>query len=242
MQCPYCQHHFTLTDKDCETKEINLNIADSSGLYKQGLLKHLVCPNEECKRTIIFLSLYYVQYNQIARRMIHGKNFFEEMLVPKNVSKIYPEYIPQQLREDYEEACKIIQLSPKASATLSRRCLQGIIRDYHGITKSRLVDEVNALQGKIEPDVWSAIDAVRKIGNIGAHMEKDVNVIVDIEPEEAQQLIRLIEMLFDEWYVRREERKKQLQAIQAIADDKDAQKKGLSSVKASTSGPTVPTA
>ncbi|MCP1830281.1 hypothetical protein ACVIHH_005106 [Bradyrhizobium sp. USDA 4518] len=33
-----------------------------------------------------------------------------------------------------------------------------------------------------------AIDAVRIVGNIGAHMEKDVNLIVDIEPGEAQML------------------------------------------------------
>ena len=32
-----------------------------------------------------------------------------------------------QLMDDYEEACAIVNLSPKASATLSRRCLQGMI-------------------------------------------------------------------------------------------------------------------
>jgi hypothetical protein len=31
-----------------------------------------------------------------------------------------------------------------------------------------------------------AIDHVRKIGNIGAHMEADINVIVEVEPKEAQ--------------------------------------------------------
>ena len=32
--------------------------------------------------------------------------------------------------------------------------------------------------------MWQAIDAVRSIGNIGAHMEKDINLIVDVDPEE----------------------------------------------------------
>ena len=41
-----------------------------------------------------------------------------------------------------------------------------------------------------------AIDAVRKIGNIGAHMERDINLIVDIDPNEAAILIGLIELLF----------------------------------------------
>ena len=37
--------------------------------------------------------------------------------------------------------------------------------------------------------------AVRKVGNIGAHMEKDINVIVDVDPDEAQHLIGLITFL-----------------------------------------------
>ena len=64
------------------------------------------------------------------------------------------------------------------------------------------------------------------IGNIGAHMEKDVNLIVDIEPEEAQQLIELIELLFEETYIRREDRKKRLQAIKQVNENKQAQRKG----------------
>jgi len=38
----------------------------------------------------------------------------------------------------------------------------------------------------VDPLTWEAIDAVRKLGNIGAHMEKDINVIVDVDPEEAE--------------------------------------------------------
>ena len=53
---------------------------------------------------------------------------------------------------------------------------------------------------------WDAIDAVRKVGNIGAHIEKDINVIIDVEPREAELLIGLIEMLLKDWYVVREER------------------------------------
>lgn len=103
-----------------------------------------------------------------------------------------------------------------------------MIRDFHGINRRSLVDEINALQGVIEPALWDAIDAVRNIGNIGAHMEKDVNVIVDIDPDEAQQLIGLIELLFDEWYVQREERAKRLQAIKALGDAKQAQRRSPS--------------
>lgn len=43
----------------------------------------------------------------------------------------------------------------------------------------------------------------RRIGNIGAHMEKDINLIIDIEPDEAQKLIKLIELLIEQWYIER---------------------------------------
>ena len=49
------------------------------------------------------------------------------------------------------------------------------------------------------------IDGIRRIGNIGAHMEKDINLIVDIDPDEAQKLIKLIEHLLEQWYVNRHE-------------------------------------
>ena len=45
-------------------------------------------------------------------------------LRPSHFSKIQPDYIPQPLRDDYTEACKIRDLSPKASATLARRVLK----------------------------------------------------------------------------------------------------------------------
>lgn len=119
----------------------------------------------------------------------------------------------------------ISDLSPKASATLSRRCLQGMIRDFHKITRPTLNQEINELKGNIEQDLWEAIDAVRKVGNIGAHMEADINVIVDVDPEEAQILIGLIEQLFQDWYVARHKRGLSLASVKALAEVKDIAKK-----------------
>jgi len=69
-----------------------------------------------------------------------------------------------------------------------------------------------------------AIDDVRKIGNIGAHMEADINVIVDVDPNEAQVLIGLVELLFLEWYVARAARTAGLEKLRSIAAGKAEQK------------------
>lgn len=125
------------------------------------------------------------------------------MIQPKSLAKQFPEYVPKAVRNDYEEACAIVNLSPKASATLSRRCLQGMIRDFFQISKKNLYDEIDAIKPNIPAEQWAVLDGLRRIGNIGAHMEKDINLIIDIEPDEAQKLIKLIELLIQQWYIER---------------------------------------
>jgi len=56
-------------------------------------------------------------------------------------------------------------------------------------------------------------------------MEKDINLIIDVEPDEASLLIQLIEMLFEEWYIHRHEKEKRLLAITVIAEEKKALRK-----------------
>lgn len=148
-------------------------------------------------------------------------------LRPQSSAQPMPNYIPGPIREDYDEACLIKSLSPKASATLARRCLQGIIRDYWGLSKGRLVDEIKAIEDKTDPLTWKAIDSVRKIGNIGAHMEKDINLIIEVDDTEADLLINLIEILVKDWYVARHERELRLYAIVGVADAKDEARKAF---------------
>lgn len=141
-------------------------------------------------------------------------------IYPKSFAKIFPEYIPGKIREDYEEAYAVLNYSPKASATLSRRCLQGMIRDYWGITKANLFLEIDALKEHIPAQQFKAIDSLRKLGNIGAHMSKDTDLIIDIEPYEAEKLLKLIEILLDQWYVNRHEQETLYNDIEEIASKK----------------------
>lgn len=146
---------------------------------------------------------------------------------PQGKAKIFPDYIPQAILADYKEACLIQELSPKASATLSRRCLQGMIRDFWQVQEKNLFEEIKAIEAKVDTDTWHAIDAIRGIGNIGAHMEKDINVIIDVDGDEAALLISLIETLLNDWYVERENRRLRSQKIIEAA----AEKKRLKQLK-----------
>ena len=87
-----------------------------------------------------------------------------------------------------------------------------------------LVNEIKEIEGKVDSLTWDAIEAVRKVGNIGAHMEKDINLIVDVEPQEAALLIGLIETLIKDWYVAKEDRKRHLFEIAKLAETKKPKK------------------
>lgn len=173
----------------------------------------LKCPN--CHEYTILISGKGSKVSDIAQRFIR----------PSSLAKKYPTYVPETIRQDYEEACAIVSLSPKASATLSRRCLQSMIRDFWQITgKTRLVDEIEALEDKVPAAQWKVLNSLRRIGNIGAHPEADVNLIIDIEPNDAQKLISIIELLIKQWYIERHEQEKLYADIIALDEDTKSKK------------------
>ena len=222
-RCPYCDQNATITDSNRSIKTHAFNLGNKDGeLRLQTVVT--VCPNGKCNEYTIGAELF--EYSPVPS--VKGGMFEPPLLwwslKPRSSAKQFTKYVPIAIQNDYEEACLIRDLSPKASATLSRRCLQGMIRDFWGIKKDRLKDEIDALEEKVNPLDWKAIDAVRSIGNIGAHMEKDINLIIDVEPKEAQLLIGLIEMLIKDWYIVKNERERHLRAIIDTADSKKKKK------------------
>lgn len=149
-------------------------------------------------------------------------------IFPKSKAKKFPDYIPMQLIEDYEEAYDILELSPKASATLSRRCLQGIIRDFHKVKPGTLNNEIIQLKDIVPKSQYDVLHSLRKLGNIGAHLENDVNLIVEIKPDEAEKLIKLIEYLFEKWYVEQKETDDLFTIINETSVKKNDERKGNS--------------
>lgn len=112
-----------------------------------------------------------------------------------------------------------------------------MLRDFCGITKPTLHQEINDLKKQfdeghaprgVSEESFEAIEAIRKIGNIGAHMEKDINVIVDVEPDEAELLLSLVENLFDDWYIARQKRQDRLARVTASVEEKEVIRKGPS--------------
>jgi len=184
-----------------------------------------ICPSPKCREVELSVHLHEWEVMPGSQPDRAGKRIRYWQLAPDSSAKVIPDYVPQAIRGDYYESCRIVAGSPKASATLARRCLQGMIRDFWQIKKSNLATAIRALKSRVETDEYDAIDAIRRVGNIGAHMEKNVNLIIDVDPGGAEKLLRLIESLIEEWYVRRHKKAELLAAVREIADGKGALKK-----------------
>jgi hypothetical protein len=225
--CPYCQRDTTIESHSTSSQEHFFNHGNKLG-WLGIVTKIIVCPNPVCREYAIFATLHSAAsgaHSIFIPSESKNKPIITWHLKPQSSAQPLPEYVPEPIKEDYHEACLVRSLSPKASATLSRRCLQGIIRDFWGVSKGRLVDEIEAIKDQTDPLTWKAIDSIRKIGNIGAHMEKDINLIIEVDDSEAGLLINLIEILIKDWYIARHERELRLSKIISIADAKDEARK-----------------
>jgi len=131
-----------------------------------------------------------------------------------NVARIAPSEVPPSIREDFIEAAAVVPISEKASAALSRRCLQNLLTDQ-GYTKRDLSDQIDDALRDLPKRIGENIDIIRNIGNFAAHPMKHqtTGLIVDVEPEEADWNLDVLEELFEYYYVqpkRSEERRKKL--------------------------------
>lgn len=199
FKCPFCGMVMSISS---QTQHVRYSSFDDN--YNKFFPDNITPPDDAIK-------LEFYQCPNCGKHTIICNGMGEEVeglfvpIHPRSSASIFPEYIPQAIRDDYEEAHAIISLSPKASATLSRRCLQGMIHDFWNIHEKNLNAEITALKSRVPTAQWKAIDSLRRIGNIGAHMERDVNQIIDVSQSEAERLLQLIEQLIKDWYIGRHE-------------------------------------
>lgn len=179
------------------------------------LIEFKKCTNQECQKTNISIVGEGADVKEL-NMQIH----------PFGAFRNFPDYIPKSIIQDYREACAIVDLSPKASGTLSRRSLQSIIRDFWNIkNKNTLYEEIEAIKTKVAPQVWKTMDSLRSLGNIGAHSEKNINLIIDISPQEAKTLIKFIEYLIGISYIEKHETDILFETVQEINKVKQTEKK-----------------
>ena len=213
MRCPHCLVNFHVSSRTT----LNFNTVKDDHIHllfigedteRYWWMEKVTCP--ACGKFILRLVS-----TADARRTSEQS----QSLIPSDVEHItairprgtnrppVPVEVPEDFAEDYREACLVIADSPKASAALSRRCLQHILREKAGVKNPN--DLAKAIQEVVDShavpsDISETLDMVRNIGNFSAHPNKSVNTgeIVDVEPQEAEWCLETIEILFEYYFVR----------------------------------------
>lgn len=123
---------------------------------------------------------------------------------PVGPTRQCPTEVPVPIATDFLEASQVLELSPKSSAALSRRCLQHLLADA-GVSKqkdlSKAIDD--ALKQALPAELAHNLDSIRVVGNFAAHPGKSANSgeIIDVEQHEAEWTLDVLEQLFDYYYV-----------------------------------------
>jgi hypothetical protein len=209
-QCPYCGSHTTITEPNRTVEALRLNSASKYGPMAL-LAASTSCPNEDCRELSITVSWGVPQRSGTGAvvGIMGNKQHWKKLLWPEAQVMSLPDDVPEEIRTTYRESVLVSEISGRAGAAMARRCLQGIVRDFFNIPENKrgnLGAELSYVKEQIDPDLWDDIVAVRSIGDIGAHMDKNVDQIIDVTPDEARILIELIETLFRDWYVARGKR------------------------------------
>lgn len=197
MKCPHCA-----VEIHAEAMWAYLG-KDAEG---QWCIEQYLCPNPDCNKLIFYLvrgservdlNGRFGGFDEIQKRfLVHPKGSNRPPVPPQ---------VPQKLADDYVAACIVLPDSPKASAALSRRCLQKLLREVAKVKPGNLADEIQQVidSGNLPSYLVEVIDAVRNIGNFAAHPFKNEKSgeILPVEPTEAEWNLDVLEALFDLYFV-----------------------------------------
>ncbi len=148
------------------------------------------CPS--CKK----LSIYAVGKNSYLNNVTTN-------IYPQARHKNYPEYIPQTIRNYYEEAFATLEASHRSSYCLSRTCLQEMIRDFWQIKADNLSEEIDLLEKRVSFNQWKILERITKTGHIASHTKESSRLMVDNDPQEAKNMLKLVELFIEGWYIER---------------------------------------
>jgi Domain of unknown function (DUF4145) len=211
-QCPFCGLKTVLPSDRIQETLASPPVECAQGPCTFRLVL-MVCPNHECRAMSASMAVYAYEDDGRGLRRIASAPSQTWKVIPTSNAKQFPDYVPEKIVKEYSDACAVLEINTHAAATLARRCLQAILRDFFAVKKNTLADEFEAVKEKLDAETWSAIDVVRKTGNVGKNMEKGVNLVFDADLGEAQLLIGLIEVLVEECYMARQARKQRLEGM-----------------------------
>jgi hypothetical protein len=217
MKCPHCGAVVKFAwDGEFERMRAQSGRLENLALNYTVKICHGYCPN--CHQ-FTMLAVYYRRGPGAPGIPAPAPEpVGQEWLIPKfERTRPISADAPPEVRSDFEEAAKLLSISPKASAAISRRLLQHILRDYCGMRRRDLAQEIETYitLPSTPSHIADALDGIRHVGNFAAHPIKyeQSGEVVSVEPGEAEWLLDSLESLVDFVFVqpkRLEQRRNEL--------------------------------
>jgi hypothetical protein len=185
MQCPRC----TVTVRPVPKWRSESKVGDD-----RYLIQGLHCP--ACQDDFAILT-----------NLTGGPGDVDTVVIWPRTSNRQPvaDEVPPQYASLAREAALTLGDSPRASAALSRRCLQQLLRDEAGAPPGRLYDEIEWViaKGGLPAHAVESLHSLREIGNMAAHPNKSTATgdYLEVEPGEAEWTLDLLDTLFDHYFV-----------------------------------------
>ena len=143
-------------------------------------------------------------------------------VIPAHSERSCPSQVPVSIASDYREATRIAHLSQKGAATLARRCMQSLLRDKYpampmSVRKQSLNAELEWVLGNggLDSELSKPLKGLKDIGNFGAHpsREDSLTELYELSAKDLEACFALLELLFDELYVKPAGRKEKLRHL-----------------------------
>jgi hypothetical protein len=206
VKCPHCSIHF---HENWVEATFHRNQSPVQALLQDAKLRWVyrsaICAGKDCGDVII----------EIGQSVGHGLTIGGQtvgrwrQVYPIGANRgAVPTDVPPEIAKDYVEACNVLPISAKASAALSRRCLQNMLH-ADGYKAGNLAKEIDLLLNEADPrkalphKLRETVDSIRNFGNFSAHPidDKTTLQVIDVDPHEAEWCLETIEELFEHFYV-----------------------------------------
>ena len=168
-------------------------------------MRKMECP--ECQNELILVEQY--------------KNYAllsQYYAVPQRPTREKIRGIPEKYASLYQDASDVLGTSPRASAALSRGCLQMLLREYGGVKPGTLESEIKQVvaSNSLPARLATTIDTIRIRGNYAVHPDKSnkPGKITDIEEGEAEWGLEILKDLFEHYITKPTEQSERMKAFE----------------------------
>jgi hypothetical protein len=160
--CGLCAKPLKVFDGEVRTVELAYRM-HGTGTEKYPSYKLCVAICARCEEQNLYVQRFY--YSRVGDGDTESETEWGRRVHPiGRAPKAFPN-TPEPHVKSYRGACGTINVSPEASACMSRRCLQGILSDQ-GYTQWHLAKQIDALLASktLPTSLHKSVDAIRAIG------------------------------------------------------------------------------